>query len=149
MGFAYNSWSPPSSLFPKYGSKNAKSKNASGENKGLGNGSKCERRIAKPTRSKSMNQISRNHKTGGLNFNYKIWAVSEGYFPHCFQLLWGQLVARLTGSHPPWHQMLVPTSQCPSLHGCCAPCPCPSYCCPACWQADPWQMGGEELESLV
>ena len=51
----------------------------------MGNGCKCRHRIAKPTRSKSMNQISRNHKTGGLNFKYKTWAVSEGYFPPCFQ----------------------------------------------------------------
>lgn len=51
----------------------------------MGNGCKCKHRIAKPTRSKSMNQISRNHKTGGLNFKYEIWAVSEGYFPPRFQ----------------------------------------------------------------
>lgn len=68
-----------------YKSKKGKSKNTSGENKALGNGCKCKHRIAKPTRSKSMNQISKNHKTGGLNFKYKIWAVSEGYFPPCFQ----------------------------------------------------------------
>lgn len=67
--------------------KKSKSKNTSGENKGLGNGCKCKHRIAKPTRSKSMNQISRNHKTGGLNFRYEIWAVFEGYFPHVFSAL--------------------------------------------------------------
>lgn len=87
MSFAigYSSPNSPSSLFHVYRSEKGKSKNTSGENKGLGNGSKCEREIAKPTHSKSMNQISRNYKTGGLNFKYEIWAVSEGYFPTCFQ----------------------------------------------------------------
>lgn len=140
MGFAvgYNSWSPPSSLFPEYGSEKAKSKNASGENKGLGNDSKCERRIAKPTRSKSMNQISRNHKTGGLNFNYEIWAVSEGYFPLCFQcsgVSWWQ------GSQEPillGTRCSSPPPSAPSRHGLCVLCPCSSYCCPACRQAEPW-----------
>lgn len=100
--------------------KKGKSKNTSGENKGLGNGCKCKHRIAKPTCSKSMNQISRNHKTGGLNSKYEIWAVPEGYFSSCFQCSRGSCVPSLgdrvlVGWSRGLHMLINPSSLCWSL----------------------------------
>lgn len=67
-----------------------------------------------------MNQISRNHKTGGLNSKYEIWAVSEGYFPSCFQCSRGSCMPSLgervlVGWSWGLHMLINPSSLCWSL----------------------------------
>lgn len=147
MSFAIsnNPPNPQAVYFMCTRAKRGKSKNTSGENKGLGNGCKCKHRIAKPTRSKSMNQISRNHKTGGLNSKYEIWAVPEGYFPPCFQCSRGSCVFSLgervlVGWSWGLHMLINPSSLCWSLRWlwcppnppslpCCSALPSVGHCC--------------------